>query len=139
MRLPDLPSSHLQWRRSRDSVAPPALPTSFVAASTSTLGIRGLGAEEIARAQPNLSAVSAMVMAGPRVYAAMAEDDPPVRITRIDLHPQVVLADTERPRPDAGRLTHLTEVAHRECYIANSLRTEVAVHPTFRWTEVAGT
>ena len=29
-------------------------------APTSTLGIRGLGAEEIARAQPNLSAVSAM-------------------------------------------------------------------------------
>ncbi len=35
-------------------------PAPLAHASTSTLGIRGLGAEEIARAQPNLAAVSAM-------------------------------------------------------------------------------
>jgi len=44
------------------------------------------------------------------------------------------------PRPFAGvaeaagvsedRVRHLAEVAHRECYIANSLRTEVHVEPT---------
>jgi organic hydroperoxide reductase OsmC/OhrA len=63
----------------------------------------------------------------------MAEDDPPVRVGRIDLHPEIVLADTDRARPTAERLAHLVEVAHRECYIANSLRTEVVCHPTFRW------
>jgi organic hydroperoxide reductase OsmC/OhrA len=65
--------------------------------------------------------------------AVMPEDDPPVRITRIDLHPQVVLTDTERGRPTPERLEHLTEVAHRECFIANSLTTEVTVSPTFTW------
>lgn len=65
--------------------------------------------------------------------AVMPEDDPPVRITRIDLHPEVTLAAGDRPRPDEGRLHHLTEIAHRECFIANSLRSDVVVHPTFHW------
>lgn len=65
--------------------------------------------------------------------AEMPEDDPPVRIVRIDLHPRIELADTERPRPTEDRLAHLVEVAHRECFIAQSLRSEVAVHPTFTW------
>jgi organic hydroperoxide reductase OsmC/OhrA len=65
--------------------------------------------------------------------AHMPEDDLPVRITHIELHPAVVLADTDRSRPDDSRLHHLTEVAHRECFIANSLRTEVTIHPTFSW------
>ena len=67
--------------------------------------------------------------------AEMPEDEEPMRIVRIDLHPQVVLADTDRPRPTEERLLHLTEVAHRECFIANSLRTEVAVHPAFTWAQ----
>jgi organic hydroperoxide reductase OsmC/OhrA len=65
--------------------------------------------------------------------AHMPDDDLPMRITHIELHPVVVLADTDRPRPDESRLHHLTEVAHRECFIANSLRTEVTIHPTFAW------
>ena len=69
--------------------------------------------------------------------AVMPEDDPPVRITRIDLHPHVVLADTDRERPTAERLAHLTEVAHRECFIASSLRSEVVVSPTFAWASDA--
>ena len=65
--------------------------------------------------------------------AVMPEADLPVRITRIDLHPEVVLTDTDVPRPTPERLRHLTDVAHRQCFIANSLRTEVIVTPTFRW------
>ena len=65
--------------------------------------------------------------------AVMPEDDPPMRITRIDLRPQVELADTDAARPTAERLVHLTEVAHRECFIANSLTSEVTVSPTFTW------
>ncbi len=66
--------------------------------------------------------------------AEMPEDDAPIRITRIDLHPVVTLADTDRERPSPERLAHLSEVAHRECFIANSLRSDVVVHPTFTWT-----
>ena len=57
----------------------------------------------------------------------MPEDDPPVRVTRIRLRPRV----TVRGDVPTSRLAHLTEVAHRECYVANSLRTEIVVEPTF--------
>ncbi|MCB0977729.1 MAG: OsmC family protein [Acidimicrobiales bacterium] len=66
--------------------------------------------------------------------AVMPEDDPPTRITRIDLHPTITLLAGDDPRPEDARLNHLVEVAHRSCYIANSLRSDVQVHPTFRWT-----
>ena len=57
----------------------------------------------------------------------MPEDDPPTRVTRIVLRPRI----TVRGAVPTARLAHLTEVAHRECYIANSLRTDVVVEPTF--------
>ena len=66
-------------------------------------------------------------------HGVMPEDDPPMRLTRIELNPVITLADTDRTRPTSERLAHLTEVAHRECFIANSLRTEVVVTPTFAW------
>jgi organic hydroperoxide reductase OsmC/OhrA len=57
----------------------------------------------------------------------MPEHERPMRITRIVLRPRVtVRGDT----PDA-RLRHLTETAHRECFIANSLTCEVTVEPSF--------
>lgn len=57
----------------------------------------------------------------------MPETATPTRITRIVLRPQI----TVRGDVDATRLAHLVEVAHRECYIANSLRTDIVVEPTF--------
>lgn len=66
--------------------------------------------------------------------AVMPEDDHPMRITRIELRPEVTLADTGRARPEEARLRHLSDVAHRQCFIANSLRSDVVVSPTFTWT-----
>jgi len=57
----------------------------------------------------------------------MPEDDLPVRITRITLRPRITVAAHVADE----RLRHLCEVAHSECYIANSLTTEVVVEPTF--------
>jgi len=57
----------------------------------------------------------------------MPEDDPPTRITRITLRPRI----TVRGDADDARLHHLCVVAHNECYVANSLTTEVIVEPTF--------
>ena len=55
----------------------------------------------------------------------MPEDNPPMRITRITLRPRItILGDV-----DNARVRHLVEVAHRECFIANSLKTEVVVEP----------
>ena len=67
--------------------------------------------------------------------AVMPEDDPPMRVTAIELRPMITLADTDRARPSAERLLHLSEIAHQECFIANSLRSEISVDPTFRWID----
>src|SRR3954447_5312136 len=50
----------------------------------------------------------------------MPEDDPPTRLTSIVLRPTITIA----AGPSEERVRHLVEVAHRECYIANSVRTE---------------
>lgn len=55
----------------------------------------------------------------------MAADDHPARLTRILLRPRIIL----RSGPTEDRVRHLVEVAHRECYIANSLRTDIDVQP----------
>jgi organic hydroperoxide reductase OsmC/OhrA len=55
----------------------------------------------------------------------MPEGDRPVRITRIVLRPRITLG----PGSDPGRVPRLVEVAHRECFIANSLRSDVVVEP----------
>jgi organic hydroperoxide reductase OsmC/OhrA len=58
--------------------------------------------------------------------AVMPEDDRPVRLGEILLRPRIVLA----AGPSERRVRHLVQVAHRECYIANSLATPVRVEPT---------
>jgi len=45
-------------------------------------------------------------------------------VTRVTLRP---LIRWEGPAPDAEALKHLHHAAHEECYIANSVKTEVAV------------
>src|SRR4051794_9975010 len=57
--------------------------------------------------------------------AEMPEDDLPMRLTRIVLRPRIVV----RPGPTEERVQHLVELAHQECYIANSLNSEVALDP----------
>jgi organic hydroperoxide reductase OsmC/OhrA len=55
----------------------------------------------------------------------MPEDNPPMRITRITLRPRINI----RGDVDEARIRHLVDVAHRECFIANSLKTEVVIEP----------
>jgi len=57
----------------------------------------------------------------------MPEADPPMRITRIVLRPRI----TVRGDVAHARLAHLVDVAHRECFIANSVRAEIVIEPTF--------
>jgi organic hydroperoxide reductase OsmC/OhrA len=51
----------------------------------------------------------------------------PMRITRIVLRPRITI----RGERTESRLAHLVEVAHRECFIANSLETDIVIEPTF--------
>jgi len=63
----------------------------------------------------------------------MPEDDPPMRVTNIVLKPRIVV----REGPSEERVRHLAEVAHHECYIANSLRTDVRVEPRIEFAPAA--
>lgn len=64
--------------------------------------------------------------------ATMPEDNRPVRITRITLRPVITVGPGGAATPTDERLRHLCEVAHRECYVANSLRTEIVIEPAFK-------
>jgi len=58
--------------------------------------------------------------------AIMPEGDLPVRVTEMILRPRI----TVRGRATEDRVRHLVEVAHRECFIANSVTTTISIHPT---------
>jgi len=58
--------------------------------------------------------------------AEMDMGDRPLRITRITLRPRIVIA----AGPTRDRVQHLVEVAHGECFIASSLRSEMTIEPT---------
>ena len=58
----------------------------------------------------------------------MPVDVTPQRITRITLHPVVTVAGAVEP----GLVERLLHQAHQECYVANSLTTEVVLEPTIR-------
>ena len=64
----------------------------------------------------------------------MPDDDLPVRVTRIVLRPRITVRAGDRYAGRADRLVervrHCCEVAHRECYIANSVTTDIVVEPT---------
>ena len=60
--------------------------------------------------------------------AVMDDADPPLRVGRIVLRPTV----TVRGDVDETRLRHLLEVAHRECFIARSLTSEMRLEPTIK-------
>ncbi|NMH93698.1 OsmC family peroxiredoxin [Pseudonocardia bannensis] len=61
--------------------------------------------------------------------AFMPEADRPVRLAEIVLRPRIVLASGPTPE----RVRHLVEVAHRECFIANSLATPIRVEPVIEF------
>ena len=46
-------------------------------------------------------------------------------ITRVDLHPKIAFSGAKTPTPDDMEWLH--DKAHRECFIANSVTTEVRV------------
>ncbi len=57
--------------------------------------------------------------------AVMPEDSEPMRITRITLRPRIVIDGAV----DEERVRRYVELAHRECFIANSLSAEIVIEP----------
>ena len=81
-------------------------------------------------------AVAARARVDVRAYeddaeGVMPEADSPMRLTSIVLRPTIRVA----PGPTVDRVEHLVEVAHRECFVANSLNTRDrgASHHRHRW------
>jgi organic hydroperoxide reductase OsmC/OhrA len=66
--------------------------------------------------------------------AVMPEEDKPMRLTRIILRPRIVVS----PGVKEERVLRFTEMAHEQCYIANSLGTDVVVEPTVEFREKEG-
>ena len=54
-----------------------------------------------------------------------------MRITEIVLRPRI----TVRGDVTEDRVRHLCEVAHRECYVANSVTTDIRVEPTIEFVD----
>jgi organic hydroperoxide reductase OsmC/OhrA len=63
--------------------------------------------------------------------AIMPEAQRPVRLAEIVLRPRITLA----AGPSEERVRNLVEIAHRECFIANSLATPVRVEPLIAFVE----
>lgn len=70
----------------------------------------------------------------------MPEEPRPARVTRIVLRPRITIrpaaaadaaAAPSTRQPTRERLHRLVQVAHRECFIANSLTTRIEIEPTF--------
>lgn len=59
-----------------------------------------------------------------RAEGFMPEDDKPVRITRILLKPRIVVKGG-----DESAVRKAVEIGHEQCYIANSLKTDISVEP----------
>jgi organic hydroperoxide reductase OsmC/OhrA len=58
--------------------------------------------------------------------ADMPEDDRPMRITAIRLRPRIMVP----PGTDEAKVHRLVEIAHKECFIANSLTSEMDIEAT---------
>ncbi|MDQ3280025.1 MAG: OsmC family protein [Acidobacteriota bacterium] len=52
-------------------------------------------------------------------------------ITRVTLRPHTVFASDGRAIPDENAVRELHHAAHEECYLANSVRSEIVTVPTF--------
>jgi organic hydroperoxide reductase OsmC/OhrA len=63
--------------------------------------------------------------------ALMPEALRPIRLSEIVLRPRITLVEG----PTEDRVRHLVEVAHRECFIANSLATPVRVEPLIAFVD----
>jgi organic hydroperoxide reductase OsmC/OhrA len=59
----------------------------------------------------------------------MPEGNHPVRLTSIVLRPKIEVAKG----PTEERVRNLVELAHEDCYIANSLKSDVRVEPEIRF------
>lgn len=125
------------YRREHQVSAPPAHDTLTLSADPAFLGTADrLNPEQLlvmaAASCQLLSFLAAAARARVDVLGytddavgVMPAGTPPMRLSRIALRPRIVVA----AGATAAQVRHLVAVAHRECYIANSLSADVTVAP----------
>ncbi|MGH8370305.1 MAG: OsmC family protein [Gammaproteobacteria bacterium] len=59
----------------------------------------------------------------------MPEADQPMRITRIVLRPRIVITGSG----DREQIQKMIELAHRQCFIANSLKTDIEIEASMEF------
>lgn len=123
------------YQREHTGAAPPARDSLVLSADQAFLGRADhLNPEQlVVLAAASCQLLSFLAVAARARLDVMAYDDEaegvmpadgyPVRLSRIVLRPRIMVA----PGPTVERVRHLVEVAHRECYVANSLRTVIVV------------
>jgi organic hydroperoxide reductase OsmC/OhrA len=133
------------YGRSHEASAPPALASLTLSADSAFYGDgRLLNPEQLlVLAAASCQLLSFLAVAARARIDVIAYDDIaegimseghlPMRVGEIRLHPviQVVAGPTKE------RILHLVKIAHRECYIASSLRSEVTVQASVVF-ELAG-
>jgi organic hydroperoxide reductase OsmC/OhrA len=151
-------TAHLSWRgstgegyqeydREHEAQAPPAKPILTLSADPAFRGRpQHLNPEQlVVVAAASCQALSFLALAAraridvreydDQAEGAMPEDDPPLRIARILLRPRITVASGATRE----RVAALVELAHRECYIANSLRTQIDIEPSIVFLDESAT
>jgi organic hydroperoxide reductase OsmC/OhrA len=142
-------TAHLSWRgstgagyedydRDHEAQAPPAKARLVLSADHAFRGrLEHLNPEQLlVIAASSCQALSFLALAAraridvreynDQAEGVMPEDDPPARIARIVLRPRITVASPATKE----RVARLIALAHRECYIANSLRTKIDIEPS---------
>ncbi len=52
-------------------------------------------------------------------------------VNKVTLRPKIVIRGEQ---PDAAKLAEMHEKAHNICFIANSVKSEIAIEPTYQTT-----
>lgn len=127
-----------RFSRAHTAAAPPALPELHLSSDPAFRGDPSLLNPEqlVVLAAASCQLLSFLAVAArarvevvgydDRGFGVMDESDRPARLTTISLRPVIRVASGT----SEDRVKRLVEVAHRECFIANSLRTEVDIEAT---------
>jgi organic hydroperoxide reductase OsmC/OhrA len=133
------------YERTHDVVSPPAPDALTVSADPAFRGDPARGTPEqlllaAAAAWPLLAFLAVAARARIDVlsyrdegWAEMPLRDGPMAVERIVLRPVIEVVEG----PPLAKIERLVEVAHRECFIANSLRVEPEVLPTITFVPAA--
>ncbi|MGH9184514.1 MAG: OsmC family protein [Acidimicrobiales bacterium] len=137
------------YNRTHRAVAPPAEAELSLSADAAFHGVEALLDPEqlVVMAASSCQLLSFLAVAArARIDVVAYEDDAEAimpweegreYLTRIVLRPRITVVRSQTDGPTPERVRALVAVAHRECYVANSLRSDVDVEPEILFVAAA--